>query len=70
MKSIVNQKEEVKEKGFPKLMISHAGTIVFFHYEGSGIQISLNDNFIGMYAKSWNMNNFKDFNGTVILSND
>lgn len=70
MKSIVNQKEEVKEKGFPKLMISGCGTVVLFTSNTYGSQVSNDDGFIGTYSSGWNMSAFKDFNGTVTLSND
>jgi Na+-transporting NADH:ubiquinone oxidoreductase subunit NqrF len=73
MKSTVNQKEEVKEKGFPKLMITpHTGTIVLFFETENGIVLNRgcgNKSFC-QQSKIFIMSHFKDFDGTLTLSND
>lgn len=73
MKSIVNQKEEVKEKGFPKLMISESSkNVVWFSKSEVGVVV-YSENIVqpvGYTYCDWNMDYFKDFNGTVTLSND
>jgi len=66
MKSIVNQKE------FPKLM-QHVtcDLIVLFSSQEHGTVMNLDQDWEqGYYSRSWNMEKFKDFNGTVTLSND
>lgn len=75
MKSIVNQKEKVEEKEFPKLMIHKDGTIILFTsinigtllYNGG---IPKSPYTVGIFKRDWIMYDFRDFNGTVTLSND
>ena len=67
----VTVNEESKEKEFPKLMISdYTETLVYMIERKVGIP--LNDKSLsikkGELHKTWNMDLFKDFNGTVTLS--
>ena len=71
MKIIVNKKEEVKEKEFPKLMISRTDVVVIMSEFRTGIVVSGGDVYkIGYHSESWCIEDFEDFNGTLTLSND
>jgi len=78
MKSII--KEENKELDFPRLMRNiNDDYIVLFLNKSEGIIISNsstasinyigNSLIVGDCTDSWEINNFTDFNGEVILSN-
>ncbi len=71
MKSVVNQPQSVKT--FPKLMVSKmSNAVVFFYDDFKGIVVSdaRNEYGIGHHSTDWIMDNFKDFNGSITLSND
>ena len=69
MESIVKE-SEVKELGFPKLMISEKEVIVLFERIGSGTVLMGDKDFsIGHQSSGWYMNVFKDFHGEIILKN-
>jgi hypothetical protein len=57
---------------YPKLMISEeTDRVVLFSKDGCGVDVG-GDKYQtnGMYRDSWDMGCFKDFHGTVELSND
>jgi hypothetical protein len=64
-----------KEKNkFPKLMIYDDGSFVvlFFNETGSGALISFNENSSYNhleYSNDWDITEFKEFNGKVVLTN-
>lgn len=69
MKVEVKDNDPVKEKPFPKLMKSD-DCIVYMTEFGCGIALT-NDDYIDIgYDDEWIMDKFKDFNGTITLSND
>lgn len=71
MKSIKYENEVLPEKKYPKLMIS-SNAVVLFESHGKGVavhQITDGSHFVGHITNSWVMENFKDFNGTIELSN-
>jgi len=66
VKTTVTNNNEVKELPFPKLMISIPnGTIVLFLDKCVGVSIT--DKTI---SHSFDMNNFKDFDGSFTLENE
>ena len=72
MKSEVFNPEQ--ESTFPKLMyaINHPEKVVLFSESGYGVVISAQiggTQKIGYYSTSWGMKDFRDFNGSVTLSN-
>jgi len=69
MKVEVNENKAVEKKPFPKLMVS-GDCIVYMIKARCGVALS-NDEYVALeYDDEWIMSNFKDFNGTVTLSND
>jgi hypothetical protein len=77
MKAIVKKSTARAARPFPKLMISTKNTIVFMLEEsGKGIALTKNGrtpigDFAGFTSKdNWSMELFKDFEGTITLSND
>jgi hypothetical protein len=73
MKVKVNEKEEYE---FPKLMISDLGQIILAYSESedgkllSGVLLVSNGYSInGCYTERWCADSFKDFNGSVEISN-
>jgi hypothetical protein len=48
---------------FPKLMVAEDGDIVLFTDVSTGVRL----NNTPSTKLNWNMNNFKDFNGEVII---
>lgn len=71
MKIVVKPKTKNEPLGFPKLMIDNDDGIVFFHRHGYGMVISEKCGGFrnGELSTHWNMAAFKDFHGTVTLSN-
>ena len=62
-----------KELGYPKLMQGkQSGVIVFFSDSEKGQVVNgFSGGFqLGDYDNGWNMDSFKDFNGTIELSNE
>ena len=73
MKIVVDEKNCKGEIKYPCLMKAENGNIVLFSCYGEGMCIrSDNARFydVGDYAEDWDMDCFKPFNGTIILSND
>lgn len=76
MKSEMTEPDSEKPK-YPKLMITRQGDVVFFSKEGFGMVVygpfgrnEFKDRYNeGYYCESWVMDRFKDFNGTIKLSN-
>jgi hypothetical protein len=74
MKSII--KTDREERNFPKLMISlDKDLVVCFLREDRGTIVSeradsLGPNGVGYYQEDWDMEEFEDFHGAIILSND
>ena len=74
MKVTVNDKSEEKEIKYPCLMIHkyNKNIVLFCGYE-EGMLIKegeIADNTVGFISDNWNMNAFKQFNGSVTLEND
>lgn len=69
MKTKIKYKEN--ETKFPKLMISPNNLIVLFTEPEIGTVVFCQHGFhnIGTYEENWLMQNFKDFDGIVELSN-
>lgn len=63
-----------KEKPFPKLMVHLDGDIVMFHENRKGCYVYLSglgcSKGIGYYVNRFVMDNFKDYEGDVCLTND
>lgn len=74
MKSVIKSNQEIKkEKSFPKLMQSkESGNVILFTEKEKGILVFEGDTYYGLghFSKSWNMDNFIDFEGNIILSNN
>ena len=75
MKSNITTNDCKKEKQFPKLMIHSGGTVVLFDSPTSGVSLFQGDDknntkYVGKYRTDWLIKSFKDFHGTVELSND
>lgn len=70
MKVVVNGKQKVKE--YPRLMVDDNLNIVLFKgsNEGTLIDSAKYPEEIADYSEHWVMSEFKDFNGTVTLSNN
>lgn len=72
MKSIVNNTSDIQSKSFPKLMASSAH-IVLFKSKRDGVVVARLKNasyYIGDHRDDWIEDSFKDFDGSVTLSND
>jgi len=73
-------KQTKQTKPFPKLMIDEDGDVFFMVHErkvigehlGQGVLIHSVSPFarVGAYSESWCLSTFKDFEGTVELSNN
>lgn len=60
------------EISYPCLMESHSGRIVLFMAASAGILLKQGANTDpdrGYYSKTWNMDNYEPFNGTITLKN-
>jgi len=56
---------------YPKLIIDSSGTIVLMIRHGYGTALTHNNcGLAGEYSDDWDMSEFKDFNGLIILSNE
>jgi hypothetical protein len=71
MKSVVKE-NPVPALAFPCLLVSQGSDIiVLFTEDSTGTVVSGNGAYrVGEFCKTWNMNTFKPFSGTVTLSND
>jgi len=68
---IKESKEIVKKLKYPRIMEGKKGLIVLFIEAKEGIVLTDESGYpTGNYSKSWEMDAFKDFNGTIKLSND
>ena len=67
---IVEDRQEMK---YPKLMVSVdcSDRIVLFFAMGVGVVVVSHDKrwVLGHYSNGWNMTNFKDYNGSITLTN-
>jgi hypothetical protein len=73
MKSKIVKVESKKVLNFPKLMIlTDMSRIVLFSQEGIGLVVwdKCFKKTIGDYSNNWAMRVFRDFEGTVKLSNE
>lgn len=75
IKSVIDNKEVKKELPFPKLMIADCGKVVLFSEKERGVTVlSGKNNFesdeVGHISNEWNMVAFKDFHGSITLSNE
>jgi len=72
MKSTVNKDAPTKSRSFPKLMFDQS-KIVLFESINSGVVVGLTEHSlfrVGESSINFNSNNFKDFEGSVTLSNE
>jgi hypothetical protein len=76
--SIQDDSNYNKKLNFPKLMISSDELIVLMTGACEGVVISnkarvrqymVSEYYVGQYINDWNMDSFKDYNGTVTLEN-
>ena len=67
MKINITENKYKKEKPFPKLMISDRKVVVLFRKPKKGTVLYPNDYRLGKYSSNFNMENFKDFFGTIEL---
>jgi hypothetical protein len=70
MKVIVGNESTPKGRPFPKLMVSEEGTIVLMEKEGYGAVIAPKDAIGTRTHTGWAMVRFRDFDGSITLSND
>lgn len=70
MKVEIKVSDQVNVKPFPKLMISKDGDLVLFESEQKGMYLKGTNYEKPHYCNNWHMNNFKDFEGSITLSND
>ena len=71
----VEMGERSVEQTFPRIMwVPEDGTVVLFHDEGQGSVLKAgsgpNALGVGKYCDLWNMDDFKDYEGTITLSHD
>lgn len=59
-------------KPYPKLMVGSSGRIVLFTSEGVGTALNNAGAWeqAGYFSKHWTKGKFKDFEGSITLSND
>ena len=58
---------------YPKLMTSQVcpDAVVLFTTQSEGmVVVGSSRYFLGEYSKTWNMNKFNDYNGSVTLENE
>lgn len=72
MKSTTSELKVIEPKPFPKLMEAENGTIVLFQSKENGVCVcqKIDSLFVGEYHNCWDMGVFRDYNGSVTLSND
>ena len=70
MKVEVNEKTKNKELDFPKLMTGKHGLIVLFDKIESGTVIKGEKKLVGHYAEDWDLSSFKDFKGSITLTQE
>lgn len=75
IKSVIENKEVKKELPFPKLMITKKGKVVLFYRKDHGAIVCYkaphdSDEEIGYISDKWIMSSFKDFHGSITLSNE
>jgi hypothetical protein len=59
-----------KDIPYPKLMTAKEGLIVLMIKPKCGVVIAASSYSIGYYSDAWNMNCFRDFEGSVELQNE
>ena len=70
---IVKQVEVVKEKGFPKMMISDRGMIVLFSENKKGMMMDAGkdpNHHTFKHLEYWNMEAFSDYNEPITIQNE
>ena len=73
MKSQIVGVESKKVLPFPKLMKSIDTNVIVLFYKPKEGQIVNGESYghkVGFFLNEWNMTYFKDFNGTINLSNE
>ena len=73
VKVSLKELEVIKQKAFPKLMISDRGMIVFFSESKKGMVFSADrEKFypILKYSEDWRMEVFKDYNDPITIQNE
>ena len=77
MKSVITEESTTKDLPFPKLMQlhprKHSEAIVLMYNENGNGNVVYSDYTtlpVGMHQEKFNMSKFKDFQGTLTLSND
>ncbi len=68
MKVTVREKNAVKE--YPYIGITLENTVVLFTIFKTGVCLSSNAWSVGKYSDTWQEENFKPFEGEIVLSND
>lgn len=71
VKVVEKNVEQVRGIDYPKLMIGSSNAIVLFVDDNKGTVVKSGGGFsVGRYSETWNMNAFKDYTGTLELSNE
>jgi hypothetical protein len=72
IKTELNQEKEVKELGFPKLMVSKDGSciILMIRHQAGTVIVGNNIHDTGYFCSVWASGDFKDYKGTITLSNE
>lgn len=72
---MITSKTESKKQlrtGYPKLMMSDRGTVVLMMECGVGpvVHVGLmSTHVVGHFSDEWDMGKFRDYNGSVVLTN-
>ena len=57
---------------FPRMMVAESGVVVLMIKHGVGVVVCKNGSIYseGWYSESWNMLKFKDYTGSVTITNE
>jgi hypothetical protein len=66
----VSDKTRTEENNYPKLMVSNEGQIVLFNEVRKGMNINGKGWAVGYYTDCWVMSCFKNFHGSVTLTQE
>lgn len=72
---MITSKTESKKQlrtGYPKLMMSDGGTVVLMVECGTGFVVHkglMSSRSLGEFTDEWNIDKFRDYNGSVVLTN-
>jgi hypothetical protein len=72
VKTTINTNQNSRSLTYPKLMISHEGTIVLFYNPAIGVVLLQGNSLcykIGHHSLAWDMNNFSDYYEAITLQN-